>query len=526
MLVEELEVKTEFKQMLADIGVDSLYPPQELAAKAGILSHKNIIICTPTASGKTIASELAIMKALEEGKKAVYIVPLRALAYEKYNEFKKYEQFGYKVRLEVGDLDSSKYKRRPSYDIIVATAEKCDSILRSRPKWFTGTSVLVLDEIHLIATDRGPVYEVLTSKFRNIYPDVQVIGLSATIGNADELAEWLNATLVNSDWRPVELHESVVVKEEESLGDVVKNAVEDGQALVFVNSRRSAEAVAEKLGQQLKLTVEKEKLEKIAGGILDALSSNTKQCRRLAACVKTGTAFHHAGLVNKQRTLIEDSFKNGLLKMISATPTLCLSEDTKIWSGMSEIAVKKIKPGKQVIGLKENKLIIVKTKDIVELLAPKRMVRITTSNYGPILVTENHKMLLNNGSERILVKASECKIGDKIATIGQLKIEDLRQNRWSDFMKDNKLPFNDTEIDESIYYLIGVFLGDGYSGAETQKGEIIYKGSPSIVSEDKDIINKISRICKKFCLHYKIVKNHYGTQHRLRHYPRKKCMAG
>jgi helicase len=322
MLVRELDVGREFRNLVEESGIERLYPPQLAAVDAGVLEHRNLILCTPTASGKTLAAELAMMKALEAKKKVVYIVPLRALAYEKYGEFRKYEKLGYRVRLEVGDLDSSRYRRKPAFDVMVATAEKCDSILRSRPKWFRGTSVLVLDEIHLIASDRGPVYEVLTAKFRNIYPDVQVLGLSATIGNAGELAEWLNAGLVESGWRPVELHESVVVRGEESLSDVVADSVDGGQVLVFVNSRRSAEAVAEKLGGELKLQLDSVRLGGLAEEVLGVLSSPTRQCRRLADCVRRGTAFHHAGLVNRQRTLIEDAFRDGGLKVIAATPTL------------------------------------------------------------------------------------------------------------------------------------------------------------------------------------------------------------
>ncbi|MFC2162639.1 DEAD/DEAH box helicase [Candidatus Altiarchaeota archaeon] len=322
MQVADLNIKHEFKRLIIEDGIDTLYPPQQLAVEHGLLEKKNLIVATPTASGKTLMSELAMIKALEEGKKAIYIVPLRALAYEKYTEFKKYEKLGYKVRLEVGDLDSARQTRKPSFDIMVATCEKCDSILRSKPKWFAGTKILVVDEIHLIATDRGPVYEVLTAKFRNIYPDVQVLGLSATIGNAQELADWLAADLVKSDWRPVKLHESVVDKTKEPLEKIVADNVKEGQVLVFVNSRRSAEAVAEKLGKTLKLPLDLKALEETSEKILDALSSPTRQCKRLAECVRKGTAFHHAGLVNKQRILIEDAFKKGHVKIISATPTL------------------------------------------------------------------------------------------------------------------------------------------------------------------------------------------------------------
>jgi helicase len=321
MLVADLPVGAEFRKALESAGIRELYPPQELAVKAGVMEGKNIILCTPTASGKTIAAELGMMKAIERGKKAIYIVPLRALAYEKLEEFRKYEKLGYKVRLEVGDLDAGKYRHKPQFDILVATAEKCDSILRSRPEWFHGTGVVVFDEIHLIASDRGPVYEILCSKFRNIYPDVQVLGLSATIGNAGELAEWLGAELVMSEWRPVELTEEVSVKSDDGLADVVKKSLKEGQVMVFVNSRKSAEAVAEKLASELKVPANPE-AGKIADEIEDAINPPTRQCLRLGLCVRGGTAFHHAGLVNAQRALVEDGFKAGTIKVIAATPTL------------------------------------------------------------------------------------------------------------------------------------------------------------------------------------------------------------
>lgn len=321
MLVRELDVGDGMKGLLESAGVRELYPPQELAVKAGVMAGRNMILCTPTASGKTIAAELGMMKAIERGRKAVYIVPLRALAYEKREEFGKYERLGYKVKLEVGDLDAGKYRRRPDFDIMVATAEKCDSILRSKPEWFAGTGIIVFDEIHLIASDRGPVYEILCSKFRNLYPDVQVLGLSATVGNAGELAEWLGAELVTSEWRPVGLKEEVAVKGDEGLADVVAKSLKGGQVMVFVNSRKSAEAVAEKLGRELKLLQTLE-----AGGIAEAvedvINPPTRQCLRLGGCVRGGTAFHHAGLVNEQRTLVENGFKAGCIKVIVATPTL------------------------------------------------------------------------------------------------------------------------------------------------------------------------------------------------------------
>ena len=277
-----------FRKLYLSEGFADLYPPQEASVSAGILGQGNMILSTPTASGKTFAAELAIARALSQGKKAVYVVPLKALAYEKFKEFKKYEKLGFVVQIEVGDLDSSKIARKPRFDVLVATAEKCDSIMRSKPEWFGEVGLLVLDEIHLIGSDRGPVYEIISTKLRTMYPNLRVIGLSATIGNSEELSSWLSAKLVSSSWRPVELVEEVVVSNGfETLRDEVSDAISmGGQVLVFVNSRSSAESVAEKLGQELKLPVRDAQV--LSDDILSALSSSTSQCRRLSECVKNG----------------------------------------------------------------------------------------------------------------------------------------------------------------------------------------------------------------------------------------------
>lgn len=511
MLVSDLMLDERVKKIYSEEGFAELYPPQEAAVSSGLLEAGNMILSTPTASGKTFTAELALAKTLSTGKKCIYIVPLRALAYEKYTEFKKYEKLGYTVRLEVGDLDSKKHSHKPRFDILVATAEKADSIMRSRPEWFREVGILILDEIHLIGSDRGPVYEIIATKLRTMYPDIRVIGLSATIGNSEELATWLSAKLVSSSWRPVELVEEVLVSDgfDTILEQVRKALSSGGQVLVFVNSRRSAESVAEKIGEALRFR--DTGLEELSGELSSALSSPTRQCKRLAGCVKNGTAFHHAGLVNRQRTRIEDAFREGKIKVIAATPTLCLGENSSVWSGVGEVPVKSLKPGGKIFGLSNSELRHIPIDDVIELPSPSELVEITSSNYGPIIITKNHRILLKYDKKEILMDASKCKVGDAIATIGRLRIERPRLNRWGDFVKDNKLPFNDSELDESIYYLIGVFLGDGYSGAEIHNGEIKYKGSLSIVNEDQEVFDKIIKSCRKYGLNFKINKNSYGN---------------
>ena len=174
------------------------------------MEGKNLLVCTPTASGKTLIAELAAFKSIIDGKgKAIYIVPLKALASEKYRDFKrKYEKTA-KVALSIGDIDSSD-SFLAQYDLIVTTSEKLDSLIRHNAPWLSNIATIIIDEIHLLNdAERGPTLEILITILKKLLKNVQIIGLSATIGNAEELAEWLDADLVVDEWRPVKLHKGI-----------------------------------------------------------------------------------------------------------------------------------------------------------------------------------------------------------------------------------------------------------------------------------------------------------------------------
>jgi|TARA_B100001971_G_scaffold207197_1_gene227031 helicase len=190
--------------------VKVLRPAQVKAVKKGLLDRKNLLVCTPTASGKTLIAELAALKSIIEGNgKAIYIVPLKALASEKYKDFKKRYGNVAKVALSIGDIDSTD-SYLVDYDLIIVTAEKLDSLIRHHAPWLSLISTIIIDEIHLLNDPgRGPTLEILITILRQLLKKAQIIGLSATIGNPEELAEWLKAKLVIDNWRPVKLHKGV-----------------------------------------------------------------------------------------------------------------------------------------------------------------------------------------------------------------------------------------------------------------------------------------------------------------------------
>jgi len=196
--------------VLENEGIVDLRPSQEKAVSAGLLEGKSLLVCTPTASGKTLVAELAMMKSiLERRGKAIYIVPLKALATEKNKEFRR--KYGHlaKIGVSIGDFDASD-PYLSSYDLIITTSEKLDSLIRHHAPWLRDVGVVVVDEIHLLNDPgRGPTLEILITVIKQLLKKVQFIGLSATIGNEDELSEWLEANLVHDTWRPVELHKGV-----------------------------------------------------------------------------------------------------------------------------------------------------------------------------------------------------------------------------------------------------------------------------------------------------------------------------
>jgi len=197
-------------KLLNDEGIEVLRPSQTKAINQGLFSGKNLLVCTPTASGKTLVAEMGMLDAiLAERGKAVYIVPLKALASEKHKEFKRKYGKILRVGMSIGDMDGSDHYLH-SYDLIICTSEKLDSLIRHHTPWIKDVATVVVDEVHLLNDpSRGPTLEILITMLRQLLPKVQLICLSATIGNEKELASWLDASLVHDTWRPVELKKGI-----------------------------------------------------------------------------------------------------------------------------------------------------------------------------------------------------------------------------------------------------------------------------------------------------------------------------
>jgi len=281
------------------------------------------------------------------------------------------------------------------------------------------------------------------------------------------------------------------------------------QALVFANTKRSAEKTAEDISAKIKS--EDKELTELSEQALHSLARPTRQCERLSRCIRKGIAFHHAGLNSKQKELIENNFRKGVIKIICCTPTLCLSKDSMIWHNISETEVSKFKVSNPIFVLSKNKLIAMKAQKINRIMNSSKLIKISSVSGYSIKVTPNHKMFVKRKDRKIILAAKNISKKDKIATIGKLDLKNIKIPSIKDFIINNKIDIPNYKFDPELSYFIGVILGDGYSGTEIVDGKIKYKGSPSVVGQDEEIFSKVKEVCKKLGLNCKRTITFNGT---------------
>lgn len=322
-------------------GYGDLWPSQVEAAPIAV-AGQNLVLAVPTASGKSLVAYLALLSKALKGAHGLYLVPLRALASEKFEDLRALGgALGLRVGIATGDLDSED-THLARYDIIVATSEKADALMRHKARWITDLSCIVADEVHLMGdAGRGPTLEVLLARFRQLNPSCQVVALSATISNSNQIAAWLGAAHIKTEWRPVSLREGIFYgkgiqfldnerylvesdNEDPSLALAEDSVKKGGSTIVFVSTRKSTEALAERLAVALRRHIPEASRQVLleAAESLKGSQDATAVESRLGKCLLGGAAFHHAGLRASERKLVETLFKQGHIRALSATPTL------------------------------------------------------------------------------------------------------------------------------------------------------------------------------------------------------------
>ena len=364
ILIEKYGFWEDFVSAYAEKRGPYLWKSQIKAFEEGAFNNNNFLMVSSAGSGKTHVAELILFKSIiDTGKTAVYLAPYNALVEQKTNDFKElfeHENLGLKVAKSILEEDDN-FNRLKESDILVMTYEKFDYLLRNYPELISFFSCVIIDEFHMIGENqRGPSIEIIVSSLLKKYPSVKIVGLSAVIPNTPEIASWIDASYCDmGDWRRNPLYEGVFSKltskvdfyegkqvvrsydvsrlcdnsECNFIIDFLNNGASDNdnlnQQLVFVRRRKDCTQLAARLYKNLaKLNfvrdqiIESQYLDEISEKISRVESSDTHLVKELKKCLSQGVAFHHAGLSNEIKKMIEEGFESGKILILISTTTL------------------------------------------------------------------------------------------------------------------------------------------------------------------------------------------------------------
>jgi helicase len=306
--IKNLPLAEKFKEMLLQKS-ETLLPVQALSIEAGLLEGKDQFVVSATATGKTLIGEMAgVQNLLNKKGKMLYVVPLVALANQKYEQFKeRYSKLGLITSIKIGAIliktsQRVKMQTSPNADIIVGTYEGIDHMLRSGNVDFLGKiGTVVVDEVHMLEDqERGHRLDGLIGRLRYAASTAQFIYLSATVATPAAYAKKLGAQLVLYEHRPVPIDRHLLFCQENEKSKLISQLANEeysmfssknhrGQTIVFTNSRRN--------------------------------------CHRLAGALSIQASPYHAGLSQYERKKVETLFGKGQLPVVVTTAALAAGVD-------------------------------------------------------------------------------------------------------------------------------------------------------------------------------------------------------
>jgi replicative superfamily II helicase len=329
------------------LGEELLPIQQRAVVDYRILAGANLLIAAPTSSGKTFCGELAAAAAVFKRKKALFVVPLKSIAEERYGEFvARYGVLGIRVVISSGDRKEFDHDlEQGNFDLGIVIYEKLNQLLIKNIDLLSSVDLILFDEVQMLGEPRrGACLELALVKVLHSGYRLQLIALSAVLKDAARLAEWLGCRLLEDDFRPVELRQGVLNKGgyhyrtfnghhegREQLGAVTDDEVEEllltniehvvhhgEQALVFLKARRACERLAATLAERNFWSPAETSIADLKAEVGTSLG------RRLLETLQSAVAFHHADLSYRQRRILEDGFRRGNIKVLVSTTTLAM----------------------------------------------------------------------------------------------------------------------------------------------------------------------------------------------------------
>jgi helicase len=334
------EIIAKWKQ----VGYEALLPVQQEAIEKGVLAGNSLLVVAPTSSGKTFVGEMAAINFSLRGRKTLYLVPFKALAEEFYLDFtEKYGEpdIGFIIRISDRDhRETDDQIRIGNYDIAILTYEKLSSLLVTNPGILDGCDCVVVDEVQMFMDpERGGNLELLLTKIKSTTNKAQIIALSAVLGNLNDFDKWLDAEVIHHKKRPIELRQGIVVPDgtfeyrewnsgnvgnerfrDGSLNGLVAHLFEEGEQVIIIRNtvRESQKTAVNLAGSFGHLPA--------APQAIEALNAEPETETRdiLLKTFRHSIAFHHADCELGERRIVEEGFRNGQIRLVSATTTLSM----------------------------------------------------------------------------------------------------------------------------------------------------------------------------------------------------------
>eukprot|EP00039_Didymoeca_costata_P005048 m.77990 g.77990 ORF g.77990 m.77990 type:complete len:861 (+) comp12651_c0_seq2:204-2786(+) len=334
-----------YKRMKA---IPSLYEWQWDCISSFVNSaSRRLLYCLPTGAGKTLVAELAALMTVQEKKNVLIVQPYVSVVEEKIRSLAPLmEHFGFKLETFAGIQGKLPLPRnRPMPTIYIATIEKGNGIVNhlietARVYRF---GLVIVDEFHMIGVPkRGATLEMLLSKLIE-YSSVGIMGMSATVGNIDQLASFLHADVYKGEYRAVALNEYILMgkqlykvnslrkiekdrtirasNDNEALLELVQEVLPN-QTLVFCRSRDTSQTIAMYIARCLRGQQSNDKIQNLRERLISNLKEIATVCPILKQTIPFGVVYHHAGLLAEERKALEAAYHAKAIHCICCTPTL------------------------------------------------------------------------------------------------------------------------------------------------------------------------------------------------------------
>jgi activating signal cointegrator complex subunit 3 len=524
---------------LAFKGVTHLNRVQSRVFYSAYKTNENMLICAPTGCGKTNVAMLTMLREIgqhfrngvlrREEFKMIYVAPMKALAQEMVTNFsKRLAALGIVVREMTGDMQLSK-RDVQNTQLIITTPEKWDVVTRKATdlSLIQLVKLLIIDEVHLLAEDRGPVIESLVARtlrqVESTQSMIRIVGLSATLPNYEDVATFLRVNplsglyFFDNSYRPVPLQQQYIgvtvsspVRRLQLYNEICYKKVEESlragnQVMVFVHARKATSQAAKAL-YEIAMKEGDVELFQPNFKVSDLKEIEKSRNREMRDVLAQGFGIHHAGMIRNDRHIVEKLFANGSIRVLCCTATLA-------W-GVNLPAHTVVIKGTQVYNAKKGAFVELDMLDVMQIFGRAGRPQFDTSGEGIIITTAeqcprylnllNHALPIESQMQQELANHLSAEVVLGTVTSVREAMQWLSYTYMFIRMLKNPLAYGISYEEKAM----DPMLGGKRRELITQAAELLAKSKMVTFDEETGIITAtdLGRVASHYYIHYETVQ--------------------